>query len=66
MRVNYIERLSLELESLKSQRRTLSDLQAEYACREIDNEIERLNRELDRYKSYEIGRIHQIYTKSEN
>jgi hypothetical protein len=64
--VNYIERLTLELESLKSQRRTLNGLQAEYACREIEGEIERLTRELDRYKSYEIGRIHQIYTKSEN
>lgn len=64
--MNYIERLSLELESLKSQRRTLSGLQAEYACREIESEIERLIREIDRYKTYEIGRIHQIYTKSEN
>ncbi len=64
--MNYIERLSLELESLKSQRRTLSGLQAEYACREIDSEIERLKHELDRYRSYEVGRIHQIYTKSEN
>ena len=64
--MNYIERLSMELESLKSQRRTLSGLQAEYACREIEGEIERLIREIDRYKTYEIGRIHQIYTKSEN
>ena len=64
--MNYIERLSLELESLKSQRRTLSGLQAEYACREIESEIERLIREIDRYKTYEIGRIHQIYTNSEN
>jgi len=64
--LNYIERLSLELESLKSQRRTLSGLQAEYACREIDSEIERLKRELDRYKSYEVGRVHQIYSKTEN
>ncbi len=64
--MNYIERLTLELESLKSQRRTLSGLQAEYACREIESEIERLMHELNRYKSYEIGRTHQITTKSDN
>ncbi len=64
--MNYIERLTLELESLKTQRQTLSGLQAEYACREIESEIERLMRELKRYKTYEIGRIHHIYTKTDN
>ena len=64
--MNYLERLALELESRKSQLKTLRQKDAELACIEIEKEIEQLSLELKRYQAYEAGKAHHFHQKQEN
>lgn len=64
--MNYLERLTIEIESRKSQLKTLRLRNADYACREVELEIEMLKKELHRYMDYESTKIHHIYFKNEN
>ena len=64
--MNYLERLTIEIESRKSQLKTLKSRNADYACREVELEIEMLKKELHRYMNYESTKVHHIYIKNEN
>ena len=64
--MNYLERIAIEIESRKSQLKTLRTRNADFACREVENEIEMLKRELHRYMNYESTKVHHIYVKNEN
>lgn len=64
--MNYVDRLAIEIETRKSQLKALQERHADYACREIEHEINLLKNELNRYKSYEATKVHHIYSKSEN
>lgn len=63
--MNYVERLALEIESRKSQLKTLRERKAEYACSEIEREIEQLKHELNRYRHYDAVKVHHIYAKKD-
>lgn len=64
--MNYLERLALEIESRKSQLKTLRQRDAVLACLEIEKEIEQLSHELKRYQAYEAGKAHHFYQNQEN
>ena len=64
--MNYLERLTIEIESRKSQLKTLKLKNADYACKEIELEIQLLKKELHRYMDYETTKVHHIYIKNEN
>ncbi len=64
--MNYVERLALEIESRKTQLRTLQHKNATFACIEIEREIDLLKSELERYRDYETHKTHHIYAKKEN
>ncbi|MDH8678572.1 hypothetical protein QE109_10465 [Fusibacter bizertensis] len=64
--MNYVERLALEIESRKTQLRTLRAKNATFACSEVEREIEMLKSELKRYREYETHKTHHIYAKNEN
>lgn len=62
--MNYLERLSIEIESRKSQLKTLQEMKADYACGEIAKEIDDLIKEYNRYTAYEASKVHHIYVKT--
>lgn len=64
--MNYFERLTAEITSKKNQLNTLREVGADYAADIIEEEIQRLNQELERYQTYEAVKLHHIYNRVDN